>query len=193
MINRMRPIAIEVTVNEDSFIVRLKDGGNLRIPLQWFPKLLAATPEQRRAVRISASGEGLRWDQLDEDISVSGLARDAERRHREETLTSKVPADFPKDVTPALLAGSTPKLSGRMIDGKFVVGLTADERYQRWDMCEDLARQLVPKTLKDAAKYPQNSRDVTLQRIRRAIEGKRWTSVVETDWLMERLRVLLGW
>jgi hypothetical protein len=60
-------------------------------------------------------------------------------------------------------------------------------------MCEDLAQQLVPKTLKDAAKYPQNSRDVTLRRMRRAIEGKGWTECVETDWLMERLRVLLGW
>jgi len=60
-------------------------------------------------------------------------------------------------------------------------------------MCEDLAQQLVPKTLKDAAKFPQNSRDATLKRMRRAIEGKQWTERVETDWLMERLRVLLGW
>jgi hypothetical protein len=81
MINRIRPLAIEVIVNEDRFIVRLKDGGNLRVPFQWFSKLLAATPEQRRAVRISASGEGLHWDQLDEDISVSGLMRDADCHH----------------------------------------------------------------------------------------------------------------
>jgi hypothetical protein len=75
-------------VTEDSFIVRLKDGGNLRVPFQWFPKLLAATFEQRRAVRISASGAGLHWDQLDEDISVSRLMRDAERRYLEERLKS---------------------------------------------------------------------------------------------------------
>jgi hypothetical protein len=52
---------------------------------------------------------------------------------------------------------------------------------------------LVAKARKDADKYPQNSRDVTLQRIRRAIERKGWTTVVETDWLMERLRILLEW
>jgi hypothetical protein len=80
-----------------------------------------------------------------------------------------------------------------MIDGRFVVGLTAEERFTRWDMCEDLAHQLVPKALKDAAKFPAHSRDVTLMRIRRAIEGKQWTERVETDWLMERLRALLGW
>jgi hypothetical protein len=158
-----------------------------------FQKLWVATPEQRGDVRISASGAALRWNQLDEDISVSELMRNAERRHRDERLTSCVPVDFPWDPTPALLSGTQPKLAGRMIDGRFVVGLTAEERFIRWDMCEDLAQQLVPKTLKDAAKFPSNSREVTLRRIRRAIEGKRWTERVETDWLMERLRVLLGW
>jgi hypothetical protein len=44
-----------------------------RAPLAWFPRLLNATPKQRAAVRISASGESLHWDALDEDISVAGL------------------------------------------------------------------------------------------------------------------------
>ncbi|WP_268963831.1 DUF2442 domain-containing protein [Paraburkholderia nemoris] len=47
---------------------------------------MAATPEQRRAVRISASGASLHWDQIDEDLSVDGLVQDAERRHLEERL-----------------------------------------------------------------------------------------------------------
>jgi hypothetical protein len=135
----------------------------------------------------------VRWDQLDENLSVTELMQEAERRHRDERLSSQVPADFPWDPTPALLSGSQPKLAGRWLDGRFVVGLTAEERWVRWDMCEDLAQQLVPKTLKDAAKYPEHSRDVTLKRIRRAIQGKNWTERVETDWLMERLRALLGW
>ncbi|NPT34260.1 hypothetical protein GNZ11_07020 [Paraburkholderia xenovorans] len=119
--------------------------------------------------------------------------RDAERRHRDERLTSQVPTNFPWDPTPALLSGTHPKLAGRLIDGRFVVGLTAEERFIRWDLCEDLAQQLVPKTLKDAAKYPQNSREVTLRRMRRAIANKEWTERLETDWLMERLRTLLNW
>jgi hypothetical protein len=88
MINRIRPIAIEVTVNEDSFIVRLQDGGKLHVPLHRFPNLLAATPEQRKAVRISASGAGLHWDQLNEVISINKLMRDAERRHLQKRLKS---------------------------------------------------------------------------------------------------------
>lgn len=193
MISRIRPIAMDVTVKEDSLNVVLKDGGRLRVPLQRLSKLWVATPEQRRDCHISASGAALRWDQLAEVISVSELMRDAERRHRDERLTSQVPDDFPRDPTPALLSGTRPKLALRSIDGRFVVGLTAEERFIRWDMCEDLAQQLVPKTLKDAAKFPSNSRDVTLRRIRKALEGKQWTERVETDWLMQRLRVLLGW
>jgi Protein of unknown function (DUF2442) len=193
MINRIRPVARDVNVDEDSFTVFLMDGGKLKVLFQRFPRLFIASRDQRRAVRISASGSSLRWDHLNEDISVSELMRDAARRHRDERLSSQVPADFPWDPTPALLSGTQPKLAGRWLDGRLIVGLTAEERHTRWDLCEDLAQQLVPKTLKDAAKYPEHSRDVTLKRIRRAIEGKKWTERVETDWLMARLRVLLAW
>lgn len=53
--------------------VDLQDGRTIGVPLAWFPRLLDATPEQRKAVRISASGQGLHWEELDEDISVEGL------------------------------------------------------------------------------------------------------------------------
>ncbi|MFM0480559.1 helix-turn-helix domain-containing protein [Paraburkholderia strydomiana] len=36
-------------------------------------------------------------------------------------------------MTPASLSGAQPKLAGRLINGKFVVGQTDDERYQRWE------------------------------------------------------------
>jgi hypothetical protein len=85
------------------------------------------------------------------------------------------------------------KLAGRLIDGKFVVGQTPEERFERWDLCEDLAQQLVPEALEDAAKYPHNSHDVTLQRVRDGLQRKGWVTVVEMDWLVERLRALLNW
>ena len=187
------PTAVSVTVYENDFVLLLTDDRAFRIPWRWFPRLLAATPGQRNDVRVSASGAKLHWDQLDQHIGVGALMYDAEQLLLEEKQASQVPDDFPRDTTPASLAGSQPKLAGRLIAGRFVVGLTAPERYQRWDVCEDLARQLVSKTLKDAAKFPENAHDETLRRMRRAIESTGWTSVVETDWLMERLRVLLGW
>lgn len=80
--------ATDVSFDETSFTVHLDNGSALRVPLDWFPTPRAATPGQRRDVRISASGAGLHWDQLNEDISVSGLMHDAERWHLEERLKS---------------------------------------------------------------------------------------------------------
>ena len=59
--------------DENSMWVDLADGRSLGIPLAWFPRLLAATPEQRAACEISGGGTGLHWPELDEDISVAGL------------------------------------------------------------------------------------------------------------------------
>jgi hypothetical protein len=58
--------AMAVKFNAESFTVQLQDGRELRVPLFWFPVLEAATPTQRTKVRISTSGEGLHWDELDE-------------------------------------------------------------------------------------------------------------------------------
>jgi hypothetical protein len=53
--------------------VTLRDGRVLGVPLDWYPRLLNAAPEQRRRYWIGYSGEGLHWDELDEDISVPAL------------------------------------------------------------------------------------------------------------------------
>ena len=63
--------ATSVRFDDDSMWVELSDGRTLGVPLAWFPRLLRATPEQRDACRIT--GRGLHWNELDEDISVSGL------------------------------------------------------------------------------------------------------------------------
>jgi hypothetical protein len=51
--------------------VDLTDGRTLGVPLAWFPRLLNATPKQREAFEISRLG--LHWEEIDEDISISGL------------------------------------------------------------------------------------------------------------------------
>jgi hypothetical protein len=63
--------ATKVWFDEDSLWLDLSDGRTLSVPLAWLPKLLRATPEQRREVTIST--RGLHWEALDEDISVEGL------------------------------------------------------------------------------------------------------------------------
>lgn len=69
----MRTSAKTVWFDDYTMWVDLQDGRTIGVPLVWFPRLLDATPEHRKAVRISGSGQGLHWEELDEDISVEGL------------------------------------------------------------------------------------------------------------------------
>ncbi len=57
----------------DAIVVHLEDGRSLTVPLEWFPRLRDATPEQRRHWELIGPGFGIRWPQIDEDISVAGL------------------------------------------------------------------------------------------------------------------------
>jgi hypothetical protein len=68
---RFSPEPIAVRFDQDSFWVELDDGRTLGVPLVWFPRLLHATPEQRSSVFLSR--DGLHWEDIDEDISISGL------------------------------------------------------------------------------------------------------------------------
>jgi hypothetical protein len=70
--------------DDSTLWVELQDGRTVGVPIAWFPRLLAATAEERAAGRISSSGAGLHWEALDEDISVAGLLAgrgDMTRRH----------------------------------------------------------------------------------------------------------------
>jgi hypothetical protein len=62
-----------VEVTDHRLIVRLADGRELSAPLAWFPRLLGATPQQRRNWRFVGHGIGIHWPEVDEDVSVAGL------------------------------------------------------------------------------------------------------------------------
>jgi hypothetical protein len=67
------PRAVAVEFSADAFTVRLADGRELTVPLEWFPRLRDASPEARAHCRLIGNGIGIRWEELDEDISVPGL------------------------------------------------------------------------------------------------------------------------
>ena len=68
-------LAVDVRFSEDALIVRLSDGREVSVPLEWFPRLRDATPEQRQDWRLIAHGIGLHWEAVDEDIAVTTLLR----------------------------------------------------------------------------------------------------------------------
>jgi hypothetical protein len=68
-------MASDVWFDSDMMHVRLLDGREISVPLEWFPKLRDATGEQRKKWRLIGRGVGIHWDELDEDISVAALLK----------------------------------------------------------------------------------------------------------------------
>jgi len=67
------PYAEGITVTEDTLSIDLSDGRTISVPLTWFPRLLYARPEERNNWRLIGKGQGIHWEDIDEDISVEGL------------------------------------------------------------------------------------------------------------------------
>jgi len=68
-----RPLATGVRFDNGMMYVRLADGREIGVPLEWFPLLRDATPEQREHWRLIGGGVGIHWQDLDEDLSVARL------------------------------------------------------------------------------------------------------------------------
>ena len=67
----------DVHFTDDAMAVDLLDGRTIVVPLVWYPRLLAASPEQRQNWKLSGAGYGIHWPDLDEDLSTEGLLRGA--------------------------------------------------------------------------------------------------------------------
>ena len=67
----------DVRVDDRHLSVDLLDGRTIRVPLDWYPALAGATPEQRARWEVCAAGYGIHWPDLDEDLSTEGLLRGA--------------------------------------------------------------------------------------------------------------------
>ncbi len=65
--------AVNIWFDEIKIYLVLDDGRELSVPINWFPSLRDATPEQRNNWRFIGDGEGIHWQDLDEDILVKDL------------------------------------------------------------------------------------------------------------------------
>jgi hypothetical protein len=64
---------MNILITKDTLTVDLSDGRTVSVPVAWFPRLLHATPEERKNWRLIGHGSGIHWEDLDEDISVENL------------------------------------------------------------------------------------------------------------------------
>jgi hypothetical protein len=71
----VQPLAVDVAFSNDMLLVALADGREIAVPLEWFPDLQNASPKDRKNWELIGGGLGVRWESLDEDVSVESLLR----------------------------------------------------------------------------------------------------------------------
>lgn len=76
-----RPMS--VSISDGMLRVQLKDGREIATPLDWYPNLMHATPEQQAHIEMSLSG--IYWVDLDEDLSIQGMLRGIRPPQRRQT------------------------------------------------------------------------------------------------------------
>lgn len=62
-----------VMISDELITANLKDGRVISVPLVWSWRLSEATPKQRSNCEILGDGEGVHWEDVDEDISAEGM------------------------------------------------------------------------------------------------------------------------
>jgi Protein of unknown function (DUF2442) len=67
------PLGKSVEITEQYLTVTLQDGRVIGTPLEWYPRLVRGTPEQRAAWKWIADGIGITWPLLDEDLGIEGM------------------------------------------------------------------------------------------------------------------------
>ena len=107
-----------------------------------------------------------------------------------------VPADFPRSQHTGALPGAAPKLLARLLGGRYVVGLTAEELAVRYEGCLDLVEQLQQVVDQFAERNPAWTALEFRERLRRGIEHERYRwklSPAEAEWVLMELARRQGW
>jgi hypothetical protein len=86
--------------------------------------------------------------------------------------------DFPRRPSPGAVTGAQPKLLLRRIGDQLISGLTEHELFARYEMCEDLAQQLMSYIQRRMAENPAWSQDEMLSKacvgVARKVQGGQW-------------------
>ena len=78
-------------MSDDALAVTLMDGRTITVPLSWYPRLVAGTPEQRARWELIGVGYGIHWPDLDEDLNTEGLLVGARAPRGSASWRSPVP------------------------------------------------------------------------------------------------------
>lgn len=68
-----QPRIINLQVTEETITAQLADGRSISVPLAWSWRRTDATPEQRNNFEIIGNGQGVHWEEIDEDLGAIGM------------------------------------------------------------------------------------------------------------------------
>jgi hypothetical protein len=104
------------------------------------------------------------------------------------------PADFPRDYGVGVVSGVQPKLLVRKRGDTYVHGLTAEERYARYDNCVDLVNQLYDYCRRKLTERPEWAAQELLETVRASVTARAdWDfSAGEINWMTEKLSIRMG-
>ena len=69
----VEPAALRAWAEGRTIFIELTDGRIFGFPAGRFTRLKAASDEELKQVRVEVNGYALRWEELDEDLTVPGV------------------------------------------------------------------------------------------------------------------------
>ena len=72
-LNDVEPAALRAWAEGRAIFLELTDGRVIGFPADRFRRLKQATDSQLQAVTLRSNGYALRWEELDEDLTVPGI------------------------------------------------------------------------------------------------------------------------
>lgn len=69
----LEPAAVRAWTEGRTIFIELHDGRFVGFPADRFSRLAAATDDQLKEVTVEVNGFALRWEELDEDLTVPGI------------------------------------------------------------------------------------------------------------------------
>lgn len=67
------PVITNIAINERNLTVDLDDGRSISVPLEWYPRLVHASLQERNHWQLLGAGYAIEWPDLDEHIGIEGL------------------------------------------------------------------------------------------------------------------------
>jgi hypothetical protein len=74
----------QVAFSDDAMTTTFNDGVSVSVPLPQFPRLNAASKDDRNQWELIGDGEGVHWPKIDEDLSIENILAAYSRSKREQ-------------------------------------------------------------------------------------------------------------